>query len=300
MPTLTQQIDSMTGDVLNGSHSLDEALTILGDWLNTSADTITGDERQAFRNALNEPSSNDTRSLVDSTLRLHVARLIQRREESGQQSASDPDDIDPTSDYARQRSQFETALLDTNRAIKEARIDIAIANAHNLLGDIDANRRWLSHALDRLPDLASVDLMTLAEQIPPRPVPRLNWFQRISLKLMGVSFERLAAHSLGNLTIIAQLQTNQIIILAHLTGVSLDAIHQQRLARRAYRVAAHLVMRNEGMPGEDVDHLLEIAETLVDTEPDAARSLARQAHTQCTAESASNDCLTRAQAILDA
>lgn len=301
MTTLTAKIDTLTRQVLGGSQSLDEALQELETWLNNPLNQVTGNERRTFSEALHEPTSNDNRSLVNSTLKLHATRLMHRHESAGPASAPAENTTggDKASDYTTRRAIFEQALQDASAGINESRIDIAIASAHNLLGDIAANRRWLSLVLDRLPELAATDLAALAEAIPPMPPPRLNPLRRVALILLGANLDKMAERSRANLAVIAHMQTNQIIILAHLTGVSLDAANQRARAQRAFRVAAHLITRNKGMPGEDIDHLLEIADSLAPVEPEAAQMLARQALDQGDREGCPPETLTRIKAMLD-
>ncbi len=274
MPSLTDQIDTLSGSILQGQISLDDALRDLDHWLDDHAHALSQTERRAFSATLNQASQGSNQSLVDSILRLHTTRLLYRYDKTTAQPA--PDSNTPTS-YTEARDKFTTALQESEDAINEARIDVAIANAHHLLGDIDANRRWLDNSLDRLPPLASTDLVALAQAIPAMPMPRLNWWRRFGLKLIGYNFERFAAKNRASLTTIARMQTDQIIIMAHLIGTSYEAIRERQCANRAFRIAAHLIARHDGMQMQDSEQLRDIAADIVHTEPDAARILTIQA-----------------------
>lgn len=294
MTTLNEHIDTLTSRVLSGECGLDDALGEQETWLTAHVEGLTSAERREFSAALDQESTNDNRSLVDSVLKLHTTRLLYRH------------DLDhapaPESDqtpYVLARERFTDALRAAERGINEARIDIAIANAHHLLGNPDANRRWLQNALDRLPDLAAPDLVALAKAIPAIPLPRMNVIKRAGLRLMGFNFEKLADRNRESLMALARMQTDQIIILTHLLGESFEAIRERARARRAFRIAAHLIVRYDGMYTQDAEPLVDIAESLAKFEVEAAHIIAQQA-IECTNPAADADLRDRANAILSA
>ncbi|NDJ76862.1 MAG: hypothetical protein GYB65_11435 [Chloroflexi bacterium] len=295
MNPLLDRIMSLTSLVLSGEHSLDDALQILEDWLADHADSLTPENRATFRAALDGESTNDDRSLIDSILKLHTARVLHRQEAA--QLESDSPDPDETP-YQRARRTFSQALAASEDAINDVRIDVAVANAHSLLGDIDANRRWLDHALTRLTDIAATDLVTIAQDIPPMTPPKMNWIKRASLRFVGFDFNRLAQDNLDTLVKIAHLQTNQITILSHLIGVSFVSLEDDARARRAFRATAHLIIRHDGMPFQDnAPQLLDVAESLHLYEMEAAQVLAQQALALCETEGDEEEC-ARAEALL--
>jgi hypothetical protein len=296
MTTLNEQIDSLTETVLSGARGLDDALGILDAWLGEHALALSPAERGAFSAALDADSTDDNRSLIDSVLRLHAARLLYRYD--ARQVAPPPPPRTPPGVYAESREAFSEALGRSEEAINESRIDIAIANAHHLLGDIHANRRWLNTALERLPALAAIDLVALAQDIPPMPPPRLTLWQRAGLKLMGVSLDRLAQRSRDDLATLARMQADQVILLAHLLGASFETIHERQRARRAFRIAAHLIVRHDGMLVDDAVQLLDIAASLGLFEVEAAQIVARQARTLCATQGDA-DGLARSEAFLE-
>jgi hypothetical protein len=296
MPSLTDQITALTTAVVSGSHDLDDALVTLDEWVHDHAGQLSEAERKAFSATLDQPSTNDDRSLVDSVLKLHATRLLYRYDRDRRSPPPEPESAQ--NEYTRSRAAFMQALSTSEEAINEARIDIAIANAHHLLGNAEANRRWLDAALDRLPPLVTTDLAALAEAIPAMPFPRLGPLKRAGLKLMGFNFERLAQDNRANLTLIARMQAAQVVILAHLIGTSFEAIRERPRANRAFRFAAHLIARHDGLHGPDADQLMGMAESLYRPEPEAACVLARQARSLY--EAAQNaDGLDRADAFLE-
>jgi hypothetical protein len=294
MASITEQIDFLTGTVLNGSSGLNEALSMLETWLQDHADQLAEADRRAFSAALEANSSQDNRSLIDSVLKLHAARLLHRYDAQPQRPAGSY-----RSTYEQTRDAFQRAMEESERILSESRIDIVIANAHHLLGDVEANRLWLSAALEQLPELAATDLVAMAQDIPPIPLPQLNPLQRLTFRLIAGHFSRLAQQNRESLAAIAQLQINQTALLAHLIGTSFEAINEQRQAQRAYRVAAYLIVRYQGLPGQDPATLLEMAETLWAFEDEAAQILARQALSQYQAQG-NTDGIAQAQALLEA
>jgi tetratricopeptide (TPR) repeat protein len=272
---LLARIDELSHLVLNGELGLDEALAAVEQWVDAHAAGLSDEAHQDFSAALDVESTNDNRSLVDSILKLHATRLLHRYElrHAPPTPAADEED----NDYVRARNRLSAVLQASEHSVNEARIDIAIANAHNLLGNVAANRRWLDQALDRLPDLAAHNLVAMAHDTPLMPPPHLNWLKRLGLRLIGLDFTRLAERNRDTLVTIAHMQTNQIVILAHLLGTSFEAIRERQRAKRAFRTAAHLIVRHQGMPYEDDSaQLADIAASLERSEPEAADLLHQQ------------------------
>jgi hypothetical protein len=108
-------------------------------------------------------------------------------------------------------------------------------------------------------------------------MPKINWWRRISLTLVGYNFERFAAKNRASLTTIARMQTDQIIIMAHLIGTSYETIRERQRANRAFRIAAHLITRYDGMHMQEGEQLRDIAADIERAEPDAAALLIAQA-----------------------
>lgn len=296
--SLTEQIDVVSNEVLEGRAGLDDALEAVERWLHRHVDTLDRAEQRAFSDSLSEASTNDDRSLVRSVLKLHATRLLYRYDTADTVIESPPHNDPNRQRYLTARDAFNRAIHASEIGINEARIDVAIANAHHLLGNIASNRRWLQASLNRLPDLAATDLVALAEAIPAPPLPRLNRFKRFGVRLLGLNLERLAARSQQNLVKIAIMQENQIVLLAHLVGTSFEAIRDRARAQRAFRIAAHLITRYWGMPHVEADQLLYIAEDLQTTEREAARILAQQALDLCPDNDADAACRQRAETIL--
>jgi len=284
MTTLLDTIQTTTQQVLDGQITLDAALTYLSAWVEERAPHFTTEERAAFSEALDRQTTDDNASLVDSVLKLHATRLLYRYDVAHHDAGTADTSATP---YEQARTRFTRALRRSEEAVNDARIDIAIANAHNLLGDSAGSRRWLESALAALPDLANVDLPAIAGDVPAMPIPRLTAWKRIGLKLIGFPFERLAASNRESLLAIAHLQMNQVALLAHLLGTSFEAVRDRQRTRRAFRIVAHLVMRYRGLPDLAPDQALEIAEDLLRYEGDAARTLARQGRAACDEGSAS-------------
>ncbi len=277
MASLIRQLNNLTQVVLSGEHSLDDGLTALERWLSKNAGELHEDERRLFSASLDAETTNDNRSLIDSILKMHAARLLHRYDSQRAEAVLAAEEGEPSNAYQVARKTFGDALNRSEQQINEARIDIAIANAHQLLGDTQGNRRWLETALNRLPDLAEIDFTGLAQQIPLMEPPRLNPFQRFGLKVIGFNFTKLAEQNQTDLLTLSQMQANQIIIVAHLIGISLQTIQERQRARRAFRIAAHVIVRQNGMPNQEVGPLLDIAEALFPAELEASAILARQA-----------------------
>jgi hypothetical protein len=293
MALLNEQVTTLTETVLSGSHDLEAALAAMETWLNEHVLDLNPADRQTFSASLDVESTNDNRSLIESVLKLHLTRLLYRYDREHNPAlleAGDPG-------YGQARAAFVRALTESEDGINEARIDIAVANAHHLLGNRPANRQWLDRALERLPALAAMDLVGLAQAIPAIPLPGLGRLKRFGLKLMGFNFERLAQYNRDSLVIVARMQANQVVLLAHLVGTSFEAIRERQRANRAYRAAAHVIARYGGMYGDDTGQMFEIADSIRATEPDSARILIHQARLLCET-AGDTDGMTHADALL--
>lgn len=269
--TLDEHIIALTNTVLSGRHGLDETLAAVEEWIAANGRRMSGDEVAAFRATLDRESTNDDRSLIDSVLRLHATRLLYRYDQP--QPAPSPND---DTEYGRARDAFNAALRESEDGIREARIDIAIANAHHLLGNITGNRHWLDAALERVQAIASLDLPELVNVIPAMPLPKMGMFKRAGLRLLGLDLSQLSERNRESFAEIARMQTNQIVLLADLIGASFNVIRERQRANRAFRVVAYLVMRHEGLPGLEPEQVLNIARDIQRAEGEAAALLAQQ------------------------
>lgn len=279
--TLDDRIRELTASVVGGALGLDQALSGVERWVREHAPHMNDADRVAFNETLDRESTHDNRSLVDSVLRLHATRLLVRHDTAAPPAVAAQDNS--PSEYGEARDAFYEALRHSEDGIREARMDIAIANAHHLLGDARANRDWLDSALARLQPLASLDLVGLAEAIPAMPLPRMGPLKRAGLRLLGMDLSRLAERNRDSFVTLAQLQTNQIALLAHLIGTAFETVRERQRANRTFRIIAHLVARYDGLPGSDAEQMLTIAEDIRRAEPDAARQLAQQAYVLCRA-----------------
>jgi hypothetical protein len=293
MTSLLEPIHSLTENVLINPEDLDGALIALERWFDENADFLTAAERKNFSATLDVESTNDDRSLIDSVLKLHMTRMLYRYDRARSHAP-----VPVQNDYTRARAAFTHALEESEAIINEARIDIAIANAHHLLGNPESNRRWLDRALDRLMPLASTNLVTLAQEIPAMPIPQLTPLKRLGLKFMGFNFARLDQENRDSMVAIARMQIDQVVTLAHLLGMSFEAIREYQRVQRAFRVAAHLIVRHQGMRSGEPDQLLSMAESLQRSEPEAAHVLAGQARDQFIRAN-DTDGVTRTDALMD-
>lgn len=295
---LDDRILELTASVVGGALGLDQALSEVERWVMEHAPHMDDADRAAFNETLDRESTQDNRSLVDSVLRLHATRLLVRYDTAEPPAVAEQDDSPSGSEYDEARDAFYEALRLSEDGIRETRMDVAIANAHNLLGDVRANREWLDSALARLQPLASLDLVGQAEAIPAMPLPRMGPFKRAGLRLLGMDLSRLSERNRDSFVMLARLQTNQIVLLAHLIGTSFEAVRELQRANRTFRIIAHLVARYNGLPGSDAEQLLTIAEDIRRAEPDAARQLAQQAYVLSRAE-ADDDGMASAQRLLE-
>ncbi len=246
MPTLNETIDDLAGTVVARKQSLDDALFALQSWLDHNAQFITEADRDEFGETLEaekEPQVRDgqpygdDRSLVASVLRLHAMRLLYRLEE--QRRGPIPVDEEDDSPYARARHRLQVALRETELAINEARVDTAIANAHHILADRGANRRWLQDALTRLQTVAPKNLMEIAREIP-EPELSLSFLQKITLRVLGIRREELIRRNMQSLHKLAQLQHDQLIEMATLLADSFQAIDDGPGTQQARALLASL------------------------------------------------------------
>lgn len=273
MPSLLEPIHSLTENVLINPDDLDGALVSLERWFDENADLLTPTERKTFSTTLDVESTNDDRSLIDSVLKLHMTRLLYRYDRSHNPHPPAP----VQNDYTRARAAFTQALEESEDIINDSRIDIAVANAHHLLGNPTANRRWLDRALDRLMPLASTNLVALAQDIPAMPIPRMTPLKKFGLKFIGFNFAQMDQENRDSMVVIARMQIDQVVILAHLLGMSFEAIREHQRAQRAFRVAAHLIVRHQGMRSGDPAQIVSMAKSFWYSEPEAARVLLEQA-----------------------
>lgn len=238
MATLVETLQNLRDDVIAKRQSLDDALFAVQSWMNTDAARITEADRQEFSQVLSsekEPSQRDGQaygddsSLVASVLRLHAMRLLYRFDDSREPTPHSDDD----SAYGRARFRFQGALRDLERAVTEAKIDTAIANAHNILADKRANHRWLQDALVRLQGVAHKDVIKLADSLPLPELPPLSLPRRVMFALLHIKPEDIAHRNMASLRQLAELQTNQLIELIKLLVDSFDAINDRVSAQQA-------------------------------------------------------------------
>ncbi len=229
MTNIESTIENLAGDVVEKRQSLDDALFALQTWFDRSITLLGEDERVAFSERLNSEKDSakredqphgDDLSLISSVLRLHAMRLLYRYDESARPKG----DVSNESPYQRARLRFQTALREAEIATNEARVDTAIANAHNILEDWSANRRWLQDAVVRLEKASQKDLVRLAEAVPlPDAIP-LNLIQRLTFGLLGIKQDEIGRRSLQSLRQVALLQTKQLAEMAQLLAASFKSI----------------------------------------------------------------------------
>ncbi len=245
MVTLNETISDLTSAVTGQRQSLDDALFVLQTWIDRNAQFMTEDDHEAFSAKLSAEKATQVRngqpygddySLVSSVLRLHATRLLYRYDERREgPPASDDDSV-----YGRARRRLRLALREAELALNEARVDTAIANAHQILADPGANRRWLQDALTRLQGVASKDVIRLAEAVPMPDLPSLNIFQRLMFLVLGIKQEEIARRSLQSLRQVAELQHSQLVEMAKLLADSFTAIGDRPGAQQALSLLAKL------------------------------------------------------------
>lgn len=245
MATLDETINSLADDVRASKQTFEDSLFALQRWVEQNAGLMTEQDRQRFSETLQAARDPQTRegrpygddhSLVLSVLRLHAMRLLYRFDERKQGRPVSADD----SAYGQARLRLQIALREAELAINEARIDTAIANAHNILGDRGANRRWLQDAMTRLQTIARKDLVKLVDALPAPELPPLSLWQRISFRLLGIRQEEAARRSMQSLRQIAQLQNRQLIEMARLLADSFQAIGDPLGGRQAINLLSEL------------------------------------------------------------
>ena len=240
MPLLGETITDLTGAIVAKRQSLDDALVALQQWIDHHAPLMTQAERDAFSDTLEaekdatvhegEPYSNDA-ALIASVLRLHAMRLLYRVDE--RRHGSPVDQPDPTSPYERARYKLQLALRETEIAINEGRMDVAIANAHHILNDRGANRRWLQDALARVQTVADTDLIKLAESVPAPEPPPINILQRLMFLVFGIQQDEIIRRNMRSLRQLAELQHTQLLELAKLLADSFEVVGDRPGAKQA-------------------------------------------------------------------
>lgn len=245
MPSIVAHVNQLGADISARRKSLEDALFDLQAWLEANAVTLTSADRGEFSRVLvaekaspdaeTAGKSNDS-ALVLSVLRLHAMRLLFR------QDAASADPLKPAdaSAYERGKLVLKVALREVETAVNEARIDVAIANAHHILGDRGANRRWLQDALIRVQTVASKDLVKLATAIPAPDAPALSWLQKLLLRFYGIRQEEIARRTLASLRDLAQLQNSQMAEMATLLAESFDTAGDRLGAQQALAILAAL------------------------------------------------------------
>ncbi|MCC7451803.1 MAG: hypothetical protein IT324_30620 [Anaerolineae bacterium] len=250
MPLLGETITDLTKAVTARRQSLDDALVALQQWVDHNAPLMTQAERDAFSETLEaekdaaphegEPYSSDA-ALISSVLRLHAMRLLYRVDE--RRHGSPLEQPDPNSPYERARYKLQVALRETELAINEGRMDVAVANAHHILNNRGANRRWLQDALARVQTVASKDLIKLAESVPAPEPPPINILQRLMFLIFGIKQDEIIRRNMRSLRQLAELQHTQLLELAKLLADSFEAVGDRPGAKQAKA----LVERLEGM-----------------------------------------------------
>src|SRR4051812_8740261 len=140
MGLLDDKINSLATEVSANRQTFEDSLFALQTWLESTVDKMSDTERAAFSDTVNaekDPvkrdgqAQGDDNTLITSVLRLHAMRLLYRFDEA-RRSPPTPADNTP---YLRAKLRLQQALRQTELAMNEARVDTAIANAHNILND---------------------------------------------------------------------------------------------------------------------------------------------------------------------
>jgi hypothetical protein len=245
LPRLDETINDLTGAVVAKRETLDDALFVLQTWIDQNAQFMTEADRETFSEKLTAEKDTQVRdgkpygddhSLVSSVLRLHATRLLYRLDERREGPPKSDDD----SSYGRARQRLRLALRDAELALNEARVDTAIANAHQILEDTSANRRWLQDAMTRIQTVASKDVIRLAEAVPMPDLPSLNILQRLMFLVLGIKQEEIARRSLASLHKVAELQHSQLVEMVKLLADSFDASGDRLAAQQALALLAKL------------------------------------------------------------
>lgn len=242
---IDETIDSIGEQITSHKQSLESGLTALQNWFDENAPILTETERDSFSKRLSVEKETqvrdgkpygDDRSLVLSVLRLHTMRLLYRYDE---QKRGKPTYAD-SSPYGRARERLQMALREVEMALNEARVDTAIASAHQILNDSRSNRRWLQDALTRLQTVSHKNLIQLAEAVPMPDPPPLNLLQRVMFWATGIKQEELARRSLASLRQIAELQNHQLVEMATLLVQSFAANNDTIGSEQAQALLAKL------------------------------------------------------------
>jgi hypothetical protein len=227
--SINDTINGLTDAIATGQQSLDDALFALQAWLDQNTGLMSEDELQAFSETVNAEKDTqvrdgqaygDDRSLVASVLRLHAMRLLYRR---GEQKHAAPKAHD-NSPYERAKQRLHLAMREIDIALNEARVDTTIANAHNILDDQRANRRWLQDALARLQAISAKNTLKLADAMPAPDLPHLSFFRRLMFRVLGIRQEELARRSALSLRQVAMLQHEQLVEMVRLLADSFEAV----------------------------------------------------------------------------
>lgn len=253
MPSIVTHVNQLGADISAHRKSLEDALFDLQAWLEANAPTITAEDRGEFsRVLLSEKAApdadaggqSDDLALILSVLRLHAMRLLFR------QDAAHAEPLRPAdgSAYERGKLTLKVALREVEAAVNEARIDAAIANAHHILGDRGANRRWLHDALIRVQTVSGKDLVKLAAAIPTPEPPALSWLQKLMLRFYGIRQEEIARRTLASLRDMAQLQNAQMAEMATLLAASFDTAGDRLGAQQALAILATLSAKSGERP----------------------------------------------------
>lgn len=124
--------------------------------------------------------------------------------------------------------------------LREARANVAIADAHRGLADPWASERWLQDALTRLQSVASRNLTTLAEAISPPELPRLGPARELMLRVFGIAQEEIARRRTQRLKKEAALRSRQLVEMAQLLAESFAAMGDKPAAQQALELMAKL------------------------------------------------------------
>ncbi len=229
MNSILDTISGLVEGVISKQETLDNALFVMQTWVGRNAPLLSEVERSEFSQTIAQEKSAPARdgvpfgsdeSLVASILRLHTMRLLYRFDYDHQTTTDTPAD---DSTYSLGTRRLRDALRQNELSINEARVDAAVANAHQIMGDAGSNRRWLQDALARLQAAAKVDLIRLADSIPPPPLPELNLIQKATFFVFGIKPAEIARRNLKSLRQLAELQTAQIVEMAQLLVTSFEA-----------------------------------------------------------------------------
>ncbi|MBX3086828.1 MAG: hypothetical protein KF716_34665 [Anaerolineae bacterium] len=245
LASLLATLDQLTADVASQKQSLEAALFALQSWLDANAPSLSPSDRTEFSQVLVQEKKNrtegqsDDTTLIASVLRLHAMRLLFRFDAQQAEPLKPEDDTA----YAQAKYRLKVSLREVETAVNEARIDTAIANAHHILGDRGANRRWLQDALIRIQTAAAKDLHRLAESIPQPDTPPLTFWQRIMFRIYGIRQEEIAKRTVASLRQIVDLQNAQMTEMATLLAESFNAIDDKLGAQQALGILGQLTTK---------------------------------------------------------